>query len=330
MPSSRAIVVTEPGQIECRQVQVGDPNPGEVLVQVSYSAMSPGTERRVISGQQQAITGPTVIGYSAAGTVIKGDADGSWAVGDRVFISGSRRFADADRLWGGHAEFLIADSTALSRVPAEVSLLDASITKMAAIAHHGLHVSQAKPDDRVLVLGLGLIGQLSARLFANTCKQTLAADVDADRVALAAGANVEAVVIDKTLKPLTTNHENDFDIICDATGVPTVPAAALGLLKSRPWGDVVTAPPVYLLQGSYAGDLALPYTEAFMKEASFLLPRDEGLSDRQAVLEMLANGNLRVGDLTTHLFKPEDAIDAYAAVLDSGQGAPATAIFDWS
>ncbi len=63
-----------------------------------------------------------------------------------------------------HAEFQAVPGLLCATVPDGVPAQDAAFTTIASIALHGLRQAEAGPGSKVVVLGLGLIGQLAARL----------------------------------------------------------------------------------------------------------------------------------------------------------------------
>ena len=63
-----------------------------------------------------------------------------------------------------HAEFQAVPGLLCAPVPDGVPAEDAAFTTIAAIALHGLRIAEVGPGAKVVVLGLGLIGQLAARL----------------------------------------------------------------------------------------------------------------------------------------------------------------------
>ncbi len=327
MPKTVALIVTEMNRVELREVLVADPGPDQVLVRNEFSVISPGTELRCIAGQQAGATFPFVPGYSAAGVVEKAGRETGFHEGDRVCAIGGGTFIDVERQWGGHAARLLIKPQSLVAVPENVSIKQAAIGKIAAIPYHGFRLAAAKPDMRCVVLGLGLIGQLSARLFAGACP-TVACDLDVTRVETAKRAGIDARLIDRELQPALRELADSADIVADSTGVAGVMNTALRLLRARPWGDVEQSPPVYLVQGSYAGSMTIDYNEAFMKEAVIIVARDNGRADVEAVLQTISDGRLNVDDLLAKVVRPEEAGEVYRDL--AGRSSLMTAVFDWS
>ncbi len=324
MTKATGIVAIEPNRVELQELTVGDPNEGQVVMLNHFSAVSPGTELRVLSGAEGGGY-PYVGGYSSSGVVIKAGANSGCQEGDRACCAGSTVVKEMLSQWGGHASCLLVGADRLVPLPEKVDMKAASLAKIAAISYHGFRLAQAKPTDHVIVLGLGLIGQLSARLFASRGSVT-ACDLDAQRVAAADQTGVEAVQIDRDLEPIITNKANAADVLVDATGVAAVLRSALKLLAQRPWGDVSQTPPKYIVQGSYAGEMTFPYQAAYCKETQFMFPRDMAFEDIADVLTVMAEGKLMVDDLVDQTTKPADAQQAFDA-LSRREGL--TAVFDW-
>lgn len=327
MNRTAALVMIGPEQVELSDVAIPEPAAAEVVVRAAFSVISPGTELRCLAGRQANARFPFVAGYSTAGTIEWAGPDSGRRQGQRVFCKGGGRFVDHRTQWGGHAGRLVLDGTDVLPLPDALDLKAAAVTKIAAIAYHGFRLADPHPADRCIVLGLGMIGQISARLFAGACP-TIATDLDASRIARARNAGVEAVLIDRELQPLATSHDDAADLLVDSTGVAAVMRPAMALLRARPWGDVTQRPPKYLVQGSYPGPITIDYPQAFMKEAQFVLARDTGRADLEAVLGALASGRLVVDDLLERVVSPADAASVYAELATRGQAM--TAVFDWS
>lgn len=196
------------GATSLLDVPVPDPAPGQVLVRVSHSVLSPGTERMLLDfgkagwlGKirqqperlQEVIhkistdgLGATIdavrakldreipLGNSASGTIIAVGADvHRFRVGDRVACNGT------------HAEFVCVSQNLCAKVPDSVSSEQAAFTVMGAIALQGIRLLQISFGERVVVYGLGLIGQIAVQLLrASGCK-VYGVDPDFERCAAA-------------------------------------------------------------------------------------------------------------------------------------------------
>ena len=142
------------GNVFLEQVPVPEPGPEEVLTRTRVSLISRGSElwrRYVMEGPVR----PSAMGYSTTGIVE--------AAGDRVrgFAAGDRVVATAP-----HAEYslcsLAADARAdrLHRLHPELSFEQGTFHPLASSGAGWAQALQITADDRVAVLGQGLVGSL--------------------------------------------------------------------------------------------------------------------------------------------------------------------------
>lgn len=181
----------------------------EILVRVSYSCISIGTEmagireggksliRRLIEQPRNVKAGLTMLkeqgfsrtlaaargvldsgyptGYSAAGTVIAtGLGISGIAAGDRVACAGAGI--------ANHAEFIAVPRNLLVKVPDFLTLDVASTVTLGCIALQGVRRADPKLGETVVVFGLGILGQLTVQMLkANGCR-VVGIDVDQRRI----------------------------------------------------------------------------------------------------------------------------------------------------
>jgi NADPH:quinone reductase len=322
---SRAILFTGVGSVQLGDIEIPAREPGEVLVQTAFSAISPGTEQRCLAGRQAgAPPFPFVPGYALSGHVIGVGTGVPLEPGTRVFCTGTQRLEGAGRLWGGHVAHAVVPFTALRLVPDGVSLEYAALTKLAAIAYHGVRLSRPEPHETTLVVGLGPIGSLCARLHARSGCRVIGVDPLASRRTALEHLGIQTV---ESLEHAEGLLPDGADIVVDATGIASVLAQAVRLAKPLPWGDHDASGARVLIQGSYAQDIALPYDAVFQREVVIFTPRDAPPRDERAVLEFMARSELKLDDLVANVFTPEDAERVYAGL---GQQFWPTALFQWS
>jgi 2-desacetyl-2-hydroxyethyl bacteriochlorophyllide A dehydrogenase len=317
------------GRAEIVEYELRDPGPGEILVKARYTCVSPGTELRCLAGKQAGKAFPYIAGYAAVGEVIGRGPGATLADGTPVFIGGTHHAGDYALQWGGHSAYAVTEESGASVLPQGLAMLDAALAKMAAIAFRGYTLARPLAGERVAVVGLGVLGQISARLFTMSGARTVACDVSEKRVAQARAAGVEAHVVRGTLAETMAPHlPQGADIVVDVTGAPQVMAQAVVLGRDVPWDESPWVGPRYVVQGSYPADVALPYHDAFMKQMSFLLPRDNHMSDRRTAIELMAAGRLAVRDLISDIRQPSEAQHTYEQLMDRN-GELVTVVFDW-
>lgn len=327
----RAVQFTDINRVTVDDAEIPAPASDEVVVETHFSCISPGTELRSLMGKQ-AGSGPFpfVPGYQLAGVIVEAGSDASLSVGTRVFCSGSARIVHPGRCWGGHVSHAVINQSAAFVIPEEVDLVDASIAKLAAIAYHGLRISRPRPNEKVAVVGLGPLGQLSARLHAMAGAHVVSADVSEERVAFARGSGLEAIQVRGTLSETFAEvFQQGADLVVDVTGVPQVLRQSTELARSKPWDDSPEAGARLLLQGSYPGEFELDYRELFGRELTILLTRDQQPRDIRDVLDLLARRTFEVRDIISDVRPVATAPRTYAE-LRAAKAGLLTVAFDWT
>lgn len=323
-----ALLATGIDRVELVEAQVPEPDAGEVLTETLYSVISPGTELRCLAGKPPASGFPYVPGYSAVGRIIARGAGVALEEGTLVFCRGTEK-SDRPLLWGAHSSHALCAANAVFVLPSGTDPLDAVFAKLAAIAYRGVRVAGTQSHDEVAVLGLGPIGQLAARLHALTGARTVAADVDPLRVAVAQAAGIEAMVAGESLiDSFRRVQPQGADVVVDATGAVAVLRKAVLLARAKPWDNSITEPARLVVQGSYPGDVAFDYHDAFARELSLLFPRDNQPRDIDTTLRLIATGKLRTRDLASEIADPVDAQAIYSALRAAKPGL-LTAVFQW-
>ncbi|HEY3379768.1 MAG TPA: zinc-binding dehydrogenase [Armatimonadota bacterium] len=328
---AHAIVFPQVNAVELRPITLRDPAAGEVLVEVEYTCISPGTECRCLRGGEPAAQEfPFIPGYSTVGRISAKGANVALPIGTRVYCRGTAVADGAEIRWGGQVSHAITSAEAVYPLAEWVDPLEASLAAMAAIAFHGLRLSRPFVGEKVAVVGLGIIGQLAARLHACAGAHVVASDLSPERVACAQAAGVEAIVPTGTLQDaFAPFFPEGADIVIDATGAPSVLPEAMTLGITPPWDNALATGARFLIQGSYERDIALPYRTAFERQMTFLTPRDCQPRDLLAILDLLTRRQLAIRDLVSEVRTPDDAPAAYAALCARG-ATLMTVAFDWS
>ena len=104
------------------------------------------------------------VGYSAAGEVMDvGDGVSDITVGDVVACAGAGK--------ANHADFIVVPRNLVCRVPAGCEMKLAATTTVGAIALQGIRRAACQLGETIAVIGLGLIGQITAQMLrANGCR----------------------------------------------------------------------------------------------------------------------------------------------------------------
>ena len=164
------IVFTGRGIVEIESGTIDAPlQPREVLIETTCSLVSAGTELAALSGTHSKsgtknppawLRFPSVPGYLVCGRVVE--------VGTKVtqVQVGQRVVAEGPGVWNSHCSHLGMDSADYKLVPIAEGVTDeeAVTTKLGSIAMTAPRVLHPQFGDTVVVFGLGLVGQIVARL----------------------------------------------------------------------------------------------------------------------------------------------------------------------
>ncbi|MFH1409700.1 MAG: bi-domain-containing oxidoreductase [Nanoarchaeota archaeon] len=116
------------------------------------------------------------LGYSASGTVIE-QQDTDFTIGERVACAGHG--------YASHGDYMLIPKNLAIHIPEHVSFEEASFTSAGAMALQGVRRLNPQLGETVVVLGMGLIGQLCCQLLkANGCK-VIGIDTDEEKVLFA-------------------------------------------------------------------------------------------------------------------------------------------------
>lgn len=125
---------------------------------------------------------PLPLGYCNVGKVI--------AVGEGVtdFVTGDRVASN-----GPHAEYVCVPKNLCAHVPDNVTDEEAAFTVIGSIGLQGIRLCDPELGETIVVVGLGLIGLITAELLIASGCRVIGVDLDAGKVALAKKKGVLAI-----------------------------------------------------------------------------------------------------------------------------------------
>ncbi len=344
-----------------RVVDVPPPviGPTEVLVQTAASVISPGTERAVTELARSGLVAkarsrPDLVrqvvrkaqtdgllrtaravrdrldediplGYSAAGIALEvGEHVAGISPGQVVATGGAGR--------ANHAEIQAVPGLMCTPVPDGVTPDDAAFATVASIALHGLRLAQPGPGSKVVVVGLGLIGQLAVRLAQAAGCDVAGIDVAEFPVERASASGALGLLesgAETTKAILEWSRGRGADAVVLAAADPSSRAVARTPELCRDRANVVVIGDVGLeleRRPFYEKELALQvarsygpgrYDRSYEDWAVDYPPGQvrwtEG-RNLEAVVDLISRGRLRVSDLVTHRFPLARAVDAYELI----------------
>ncbi len=218
----KQIAQYQDGRLELQDVPSPTPPPGGLLVRVTHSVISVGTEKMKVEQAKMSLLQkararpdqvrkvldtartlgwkaalekvrnrletPTPLGYSAAGVIERVDAANSrFRVGDRVAVGGAE--------CAFHAEYVAVPDMLAAKVPEGVETWQAAYTTIASIALQAVRQLAPTLGERVLVMGQGLVGLFVTALLRADGARVMAVDLAASRQPFAEAMGAEKVVI---------------------------------------------------------------------------------------------------------------------------------------
>ncbi len=324
------------------------PEAGEIVIRTDHTLISPGTELAWFSAMQREVAGdaftyPVYTGYCHSGTVVAcGRGVEAFAEGDRVVTGAGHvshvRVATTRELQVDHGDLRRPIGTVPAEVPAEL----APFAKIGEIAATAVRIADFSLGEKVLVLGLGMVGNLTAQLFQLAGADVLAADLSDFRLEKARACGIR-----RTVNPSVTDLQQEVNGWTKGLGADvTVESAGNSrlLLQSvhytRRLGDIIIlGTPRKAHELNPTPDLWQAHMKGItMKGALRCLfyPLHESRLSRRSVerdlgeiLRLMAAGTLHVAPLHTHTFRPAECQQAYSDLMDARDTAIG-ATFDWT
>ncbi len=123
----------------------------------------------------------SVMGYTASGIVVESKANNTvYKKNDRVAVVGT--------MYANHAEFNSVPENLVVRIPDNVSFEDASTAALGGISMQGVRQLAPAIGDTVVVMGLGLIGQLTVQILKAWGCRVIGIDINDKRLNLASNS----------------------------------------------------------------------------------------------------------------------------------------------
>ena len=254
------------------------------------------------------------------------DTEGRFKPGDRVACGGGG--------YASHAGIVTVPQNLVVKVPDDVGLDAAAFTTLGAIAMQGVRQANPRLGEYVCVIGLGLLGQITAQILrANGC-QVFGLDTSESVVALAAGHSCHAARtrsdagLDSAFEAFTGGRGFDAVIITAAAQSADPVELATAILRQKGVIVIVGAVPMNVprepyfykkelelkISCSYGPGRYDPAYEEGGQDYPYGYVRWTENRNMAAFVTLLANRSVDVQPLVTHVFEVEQAENAYDIV----------------
>jgi predicted dehydrogenase/threonine dehydrogenase-like Zn-dependent dehydrogenase len=337
-----------------------DLSPGLIRVKVAHSLISVGTDRSLITGSgsgsmlkkvgqnpglmrkvyelyvQQGLRATKnaildklhnriPLGYSCAGVVTAcGPSVTGIKLGDHVACAGVG--------FANHAEIVTVPRNLVVRLPAGLALEEASFVALGSIALQGVRQSQIALGERVLVIGMGLIGQLSIQLLRLTGAFVAGLDLEERRViqARSSGANMAVVLGEGAeFELLSSTDGRGFDAVLVTAADSSGSAFEMATRMVRDRGTISLVGVVGMTSGAgsiIGKEVTVKGSRSYGPGRYDSLYEERGIDypypyvrwtearNMQYFLEAAAQGKLKLSELISHRYDIDEACAAYATV----------------
>lgn len=361
-------VLIKGGQVVVEDVPAPGQMPGMVLVRSQQSCISVGTELSGLKASEaplwkRALKNPDkvlkalhlvaeqgfertkrlidthqstglAVGYSLSG-IVAGVGEGvrDFSIGDRVGCAGANLAM--------HAEFVNVPQNLVVRVPECVSALSASTVTLGAIALQGVRRFAPTLGETVVVIGLGILGQITVQLLkSNGCK-VIALDLDRQRadVAVKCGADYGLTTAESvdpaTISRLTNGVGADGVVVTAATTDANLLNTAFAMCRRKGRVVLVGDVPISIDRSAiYRNELEFLISTSYGPGRYDRNYEEDGLDypisyvrwtenrNMAAYLDLVAVGKISVEGLVDATYPVERAAEAYAALSGASERRP--------
>ena len=329
-----SIVFTSPGVAEILDKEIPTPKDDEVLIELSVTTLSSGTERALLVGDPNVnysrspeVSFPRTAGYSAGGTVVAvGKEVKSLSVGDRVACS-----------WTKHQKYCALKEKRVYRLPEGISFAEAAMVHIVTFPLAAIRKCRLEIGESAIIMGMGLLGLVALKLLrAAGAAPIVAVDPNEKKrqQALSLGADYALDPFSpdfvQTVKDIT---EGGASVAIEVTGKGQGLDMVLDCM--RPFGRVA------LLGCTRSADFSIDYYRKVHGPGITLIgahtvarPKSESSNgwwterdDAMAILRLVAGKRLDLLELIEETHSPKDAPEVYSRLASE----PVFPIvqFDW-
>ena len=322
----KAAVIKGAKKLEIKEIDEIEKDGKNVLIDVIKTGICGSDLHYFVAGEPKGL----VMGHEFVGKVVDPGVRKDLKVGDRVTAlpispcgicpacrSGNVQYCE--KTWaeavglsldnpGGFTPRIKVRGDMVMKLPDDVSDEEAAMVEPTAVALHAIHLADIKVGDRVLIIGSGIIGMLSA-MFAGMEGASCVAisETNTTRGNKAVKLGVADKCYDakdtKMLEKMRIDTVNGFDVVIECCG--NSPAVSSALMAVRPGGTVV-------LVGVSLGTVTMPSIAAVTKELTIKGAIAYDVEEFETCIDLMATKKidvLKFLDQIIPLSKIQDAFD---------------------
>lgn len=344
------------GETSIEEIPVPVVSKGTVLIQTTYSLVSLGTEKMLVEFGKSSLLSkarqqpdkvkqvldkvksegflptleavfnkleqPIPLGYCNVGRVVAiGDGVSGFSIGNRIASNGQ------------HAEFVSVPQNLVAKIPDTISDEEACFTVIGSIGLQGIRLCNPTYGETIVVIGLGLIGLITAQLLKANGAKVIGVDLSADKCKLAQTWGIDVINpsmgnnLVKSVLDLTNQIGADGVIITASTKSNDVITQAAQMSRKR--GRIILVGVIGLefnRADFYEKELTFQvscsygpgrYDENYeQKGMDYPLPFVRWTEKRnfETILQSIANGQLKIKELISEVVAFQDFQKIYGNI----------------
>lgn len=330
---AQAAVAVEVGRVAFQTVSVPDPGPDDVVVRVTHSWISNGTEGSFVRGERIAgdtpraesdpLPFPHVPGYQKVGIVEQaGEAVTELRPGDVVFATVSR----VDGMFypaGGHVSPAVTHRSQVWKLPPGVAPEAVSGLVLTQVGYNVGMRPAVSEGDAAIVIGDGMVGHWAAQTLRHRGARVLLLGRHDERLALFAAGDGDRIVNGAQEDALAAARgwaSEGVQVVADTVGsIPTIEALYPVLRRG---GHISSA-------GFYGSHGQIDIQKMRDRELTLHAPAGWTRPRMDATLDLLARGILTTQHLITHRLPAREAGAAFDLILSRREPVLGV-VLDWN
>jgi predicted dehydrogenase/threonine dehydrogenase-like Zn-dependent dehydrogenase len=351
------------GEMVVQELPIPQIGKGNVLIRNYYSLISPGTEESSVKAARKSLIGKakerpqqvkqvidllksqgpiqtyraiskkldaySPLGYSSSGIVEQvGEGVTDFKPGDKIACAGVG--------YANHAEFIAVPKNLCVKLNIDANLKIASYNTLGAIAMQGIRQADLGLGENCVVIGLGLLGQLTSLLLKASGVRVIGVDINEDKVKVAQIHAVDlaltrnALGIEDNIKQFTNGIGADAVIIAAATNSLDPINFAGEIARKKGKVVILGAVPTGFDRDPYwyKKELELKMSCSYGPGRYDLTYEEKGYDypaayvrwtekrNMEAFQQLLVDGKINIDYLTTHELNFQDAPTAYNMIVN--------------
>ena len=335
----RAAMIYGPRDIRLETVEDPGLQKDEILVMVKACGICGTDIHAYKTGGASASKKPIILGHEFSGEIVEvGAAVEGLSVGDKVVGTGYRNCGECywcqqgqtdwcpnpalpgEGLDGAFAEYVVVPNPALGKmlfhIPEALNWEEAATIEPVSVACYAVRRARIQPNETVVVLGAGMIGQgIAQACRAMGAAKVIVSEPSAKRLAMARKLGADTAINPRETDPVEAVTEATSgemaNVVFECSGSPAAFRQAPHMLRA--FGRIMQV-------GMFEQNLELsPDLMSLAFQFRNITLRGCGGQRWDMALELLQTGQVKTRDLITHEFPLDSAREAFDTQLNSDE-----------